>query len=95
MCAVCFTGIQAVPAAAIAARAWWVKSGATTATLASFVPFLGKEGQEARRDSQLNGASPEAPHEQEPTSREQQRHSRYTQGRVLEEVAPIAGGETY
>ena len=25
MCAVCFTGLQAVPVAAIAARAWWVK----------------------------------------------------------------------
>lgn len=25
MCAVCFTGVQAVPAAAAAARAWWVK----------------------------------------------------------------------
>lgn len=25
MCTVCFSGLQAVPVAAIAARAWWVK----------------------------------------------------------------------
>ena len=28
MCAVCFTGFQAIPVAAAAGRAWWVKRAA-------------------------------------------------------------------
>ena len=27
VCAVCFTGFQAIPMAAVAGRAWWVKRG--------------------------------------------------------------------
>ena len=39
MCAVCFTGFQAVPVAAAAARAWWVKRS-----------FLGSDGDSASLD---------------------------------------------
>lgn len=41
MCAICFTGFQAIPVAAASARAWWVKR--TTADTAESLVCSGPE----------------------------------------------------
>ena len=51
MCAVCFTGFQAIPVAAAAGRAWWVKRSAVWGSGQTVDTNDGTESAEASAES--------------------------------------------
>ena len=58
MCAVCFTGFQAIPMAAVAGRAWWVKYSAMAAVMQA--ETFADEPESAHTDTaQAEAAHPE------------------------------------
>ena len=88
MCAVCFTGVQIVPVAAAAVRAWWVKRSTPSPD------FYDRVGFEFIVDpEQLTGVGPEPFDHDEPEQGKQGTQTDDSPHRIDRELAPVGGGK--
>lgn len=88
MCAVCFTGVQIVPVAAAAVRAWWVKRSTPNPELLDGVGAAFFDRAEL-----LNGVGPELFDSDEPKQSEQRTQTDDPPHRIERELAPVGGGK--